>query len=365
MSPLAPKNTLASSSAVAHWPAARPAPMQIARRCSRPPGSRGRHRQTARRWAAPGSRAASAPATPPPAAVRSPEPLPRPSSPGRAPGRASRRQTRPGPGTPPPAMGRRRGCGSRRRTIGPEGLSNRAFHDCIRSGFALRYACLQCASSPDSRSRTLQAPPALPPGPPATGCAKPSSTCSRRASRAQRFWICMPARVRWESKRSAAAPQAWNSWSKPRTRCWCLEKSGQLGSVPRTDSFRIHNRSAAAFLRLLKPGSKPDSNEGSKRRAKPEAEPIAIQAAGFNIVFLDPPYDADREYSATLGLLGGDSVPSARAGCNRDRRASPQAGASNPIRTAQPHAAPGTRRCSIELLRGCGTAGPLAGTETG
>jgi 16S rRNA G966 N2-methylase RsmD len=30
--------------------------------------------------------------------------------------------------------------------------------------------------------------------------------------------------------------------------------------------------------------------------------------AGFDLVFLDPPYDAAQEYAATLGLLGGDSV---------------------------------------------------------
>ncbi len=29
---------------------------------------------------------------------------------------------------------------------------------------------------------------------------------------------------------------------------------------------------------------------------------------GFDVVFLDPPYDAEAEYSATLGLLGGAAV---------------------------------------------------------
>jgi 16S rRNA (guanine966-N2)-methyltransferase len=50
------------------------------------------------------------------------------------------------------------------------------------------------------------------------------------------------------------------------------------------EGFRIHNQSVGGCLRLLKAG------------------------AGFDLVFLDPPYDADREYEATLGLLGGDSV---------------------------------------------------------
>jgi 16S rRNA (guanine(966)-N(2))-methyltransferase RsmD len=57
-----------------------------------------------------------------------------------------------------------------------------------------------------------------------------------------------------------------------------------------TDGFRIHNRGVGGFLRNLKAG------------------------AGFDLVFLDPPYDAAREYVATLGLLGGDSVGVLAAG---------------------------------------------------
>ena len=49
--------------------------------------------------------------------------------------------------------------------------------------------------------------------------------------------------------------------------------------------FRIHPGSVAAFLR---PASKADP--------KPET---------YDVVFLDPPYEAAREYAATLGLLGG------------------------------------------------------------
>lgn len=47
--------------------------------------------------------------------------------------------------------------------------------------------------------------------------------------------------------------------------------------------FRIHAGSVSAFLRRGRTG----------------------QAAGFDLVFLDPPYDAAEEYAATLGLLGG------------------------------------------------------------
>jgi 16S rRNA (guanine(966)-N(2))-methyltransferase RsmD len=50
-----------------------------------------------------------------------------------------------------------------------------------------------------------------------------------------------------------------------------------------TAGFRIHAGSVATVLRRMKP------------------EP----AAAFDLVFLDPPYDATEEYAATLGLLGG------------------------------------------------------------
>ncbi len=49
--------------------------------------------------------------------------------------------------------------------------------------------------------------------------------------------------------------------------------------------FRIHSGSVASFLR------------------KPQAGAATL----FDVVFLDPPYDASELYSATLGLLGGAS----------------------------------------------------------
>jgi 16S rRNA (guanine(966)-N(2))-methyltransferase RsmD len=60
--------------------------------------------------------------------------------------------------------------------------------------------------------------------------------------------------------------------------------SANLARLGLTAGFRVHNRSVGGFLKALKAG------------------------AGFDVVFLDPPYDADREYTAILGLLGGDSV---------------------------------------------------------
>jgi 16S rRNA (guanine(966)-N(2))-methyltransferase RsmD len=50
--------------------------------------------------------------------------------------------------------------------------------------------------------------------------------------------------------------------------------------------FRIHTGSVGAFLR------KPPLNE----------------AKAFDVVFLDPPYDAAQEYAATLGLLGSSAA---------------------------------------------------------
>ena len=54
-----------------------------------------------------------------------------------------------------------------------------------------------------------------------------------------------------------------------------LEKLGTASG------FRIHGAGVGAMLRKMK------------------------AAAGFDLVFLDPPYDAAAEYDATLGLLGG------------------------------------------------------------
>jgi 16S rRNA (guanine966-N2)-methyltransferase len=51
------------------------------------------------------------------------------------------------------------------------------------------------------------------------------------------------------------------------------------------DGFRIQSGSVSAFLRRTRAG-----------------EPLK-----FDLIFLDPPWDAAEEYAATLGLLGGSS----------------------------------------------------------
>lgn len=61
--------------------------------------------------------------------------------------------------------------------------------------------------------------------------------------------------------------------------------NANLARLGLTSGFRVQTGSAGAYLRKLKAG----------------------QAAGFDLVFLDPPYDAAEEYAATLGLLGREA----------------------------------------------------------
>src|ERR1700690_1267010 len=63
---------------------------------------------------------------------------------------------------------------------------------------------------------------------------------------------------------------------------------GNLERLGIDSGFRILPVSVAAFLR-----------PGSKSNPKPER---------YDVVFLDPPYEAAREYEATLGLLGGTAA---------------------------------------------------------
>lgn len=60
-----------------------------------------------------------------------------------------------------------------------------------------------------------------------------------------------------------------------------------LAKLGLTAGFRIESVSVGACLRKMQ---KPDRTPG--------------QSAAFDVVFLDPPYDAAQEYEATLNLLG-------------------------------------------------------------
>jgi len=70
-----------------------------------------------------------------------------------------------------------------------------------------------------------------------------------------------------------------------------------LAKLGLNEGFRVNTRSVGAFLR----GS-PGKDSRQKPTRKPEKRPA------FDLVFLDPPYDAAEEYTATLGLLGGASA---------------------------------------------------------
>ena len=61
---------------------------------------------------------------------------------------------------------------------------------------------------------------------------------------------------------------------------------GNLAKLGLTNGFRVQAGSVKAFLKRLKPDGR----------------------SGFDLVFLDPPYDAVQEYLSTLGLLGGEAI---------------------------------------------------------
>jgi 16S rRNA (guanine(966)-N(2))-methyltransferase RsmD len=65
-----------------------------------------------------------------------------------------------------------------------------------------------------------------------------------------------------------------------------------LARLGLTEGFRIHAGSVGSLLRKSHAGA----------------------AVGFDVVFLDPPYDAAEEYAAALGLLGGASAGLLAAG---------------------------------------------------
>lgn len=67
-----------------------------------------------------------------------------------------------------------------------------------------------------------------------------------------------------------------------------------LAKLRITEGFRVHSSGVGAWLRRVARGS----NSGHK----PGLLPV------FDLVFLDPPYEAVEEYAATLGLLGGGSA---------------------------------------------------------
>jgi 16S rRNA (guanine(966)-N(2))-methyltransferase RsmD len=71
---------------------------------------------------------------------------------------------------------------------------------------------------------------------------------------------------------------------------------GNLARLGLRAGFQIHAGSVGSWLRK--------SGTGGGLGRKAGREPERKSGLVFNLVFLDPPYDAAREYAATLGLLG-------------------------------------------------------------
>jgi 16S rRNA (guanine(966)-N(2))-methyltransferase RsmD len=67
---------------------------------------------------------------------------------------------------------------------------------------------------------------------------------------------------------------------------------GNLERLGIESGFAVHAESVAAFLRAA-----------AKASAKPIPEGVA-KPGRYEVVYLDPPYDAAQEYAATLGVLG-------------------------------------------------------------
>jgi 16S rRNA (guanine(966)-N(2))-methyltransferase RsmD len=67
---------------------------------------------------------------------------------------------------------------------------------------------------------------------------------------------------------------------------------GNLAKLGITEGFRVHTVGVGGWLRRF--------GTGAGRKPGP--------AQAFDLVFLDPPYEAAEEYAATLGLLGAGSV---------------------------------------------------------
>jgi 16S rRNA (guanine(966)-N(2))-methyltransferase RsmD len=71
---------------------------------------------------------------------------------------------------------------------------------------------------------------------------------------------------------------------------------GNLERLGLTAGFRIHAAAVGATLRKMQAASGPSSTPGPSC------------GAAFDLVFLDPPWDAATEYAATLRLLGGSAA---------------------------------------------------------
>ena len=73
--------------------------------------------------------------------------------------------------------------------------------------------------------------------------------------------------------------------------------NGNLERLGIGTGVRVHAKSVSAFLRgVAGPNPKLEKSPKPEENPKPEK---------YEVVFLDPPYDAAEDYAITLGLLGG------------------------------------------------------------
>jgi len=73
--------------------------------------------------------------------------------------------------------------------------------------------------------------------------------------------------------------------------------NGNLERLGISTGVRVHAKSVSTFLRgVAGPNPKLEKSPKPEENPKPEK---------YEVVFLDPPYDAAEEYAITLGLLGG------------------------------------------------------------
>lgn len=72
---------------------------------------------------------------------------------------------------------------------------------------------------------------------------------------------------------------------------------GNLEKLGLRAGFQIHSAAVGAFLRRAAAVSSPERRE--------KREPYEVLREPYEVLFLDPPWDAAEEYAATLGLLGG------------------------------------------------------------
>ncbi|HET7103831.1 MAG TPA: 16S rRNA (guanine(966)-N(2))-methyltransferase RsmD [Terracidiphilus sp.] len=128
------------------------------------------------------------------------------------------------------------------------------------------------------RSRTLQAPAGL--------STRPTSDRLRETL----FNVLTPqiARARFLDLYAGSGAVGIEALSRGATQVTFVERAPTALKILRKNLFQLDLRSGFQI--------QPGSVDAYLQRARPEV--------GFDVVFLDPPYEDEREYDGTLGLLG-------------------------------------------------------------